>query len=60
MISLRKDFKNDIKNRLKSILKYNYRCVLIANTFINLNRSFGENYLTVNKLLILKIERSKY
>jgi hypothetical protein len=44
MISLKKDFRNDIRNELKNILKYNYKCVLIANTFINSNRSFGRNY----------------
>jgi hypothetical protein len=44
MTSLRKNFKNNIKNELKNILKYNCRCVLIANTFINSNRSLDGNY----------------
>jgi hypothetical protein len=60
MVSLKKGFKNNIKNGLRNILKRNYKCVLIMNTFIKLNRSFDKIILIINGLLILKIEYSKY
>jgi hypothetical protein len=44
MAFLRKDFRNNIKNELGNILKYDCKCVLITSTFISLNRSFGKNY----------------
>jgi hypothetical protein len=41
---LKKDFGNGIGNELENILKYNCRCVLIANIFINANRSLDRSY----------------
>jgi hypothetical protein len=51
---LRKDFRNDIGNELKNILKYNYRYVLIANTFTNLNRSFGGSNFDYQRIVNFK------
>jgi hypothetical protein len=51
---LGKDFRNDIGNRLRNILKYNYKCVLITNTFTNSNWSLDENYFNCQRIANLK------
>jgi hypothetical protein len=54
MAFLRKDFRNGIENGLGNILKYNYKCILIANTLINSNRSFNESYFDYQRITNLK------
>jgi hypothetical protein len=54
MAFLRKDFKNGIGSGLESILKYNYRCVLIASTFINSNRSLDKSHFNYQRIANLK------
>jgi hypothetical protein len=54
MTFLRKDFRNDIGNGLENILKYDYKCVLIANTFTDLNRSLDENHPDCQRTANLK------
>jgi hypothetical protein len=44
MAFLRKYFRNNIGSELENILKCNYKCVLIANTFTNSNRSLDKNH----------------
>jgi hypothetical protein len=44
MTFLKKNFRNNIKSELGNILKCDYKCILITNTFINLNRSLDESH----------------
>jgi hypothetical protein len=49
MAFLRENFRNDIGSELENILKCDYKCVLIANTFINSNRLLGESYFNYQR-----------
>jgi hypothetical protein len=54
MTFLKKNFRNGIGNGLRNILKYNYKYVLIANTFINSNRSLDKSYSDYQRIVNFK------